>query len=99
VAHARRIAAIPQGISKARTNPNLLLSTAQQQQPRIARLAAAVEIDCEFLARDGWQSEGQRRSVGHGCGARWLNAARRLDIDLLRDLSPLRHSQTIFPHP
>ena len=96
VAHTRRIAAIPHGIGKARTDPDLLLGTAQQQQPRIGRLVATVEIDCEFLACDGWQIEGKRRSVHHGCGARWLNAAPRLDTDLLRDLSALRHSQTIF---
>ena len=96
VAHARRVAAIPHGIGQPRAHADLLLGAAQQQQPRIGRLVAAVEIDCEILTRHGWQIEGKRRSVRHGCGARWLNAARRLHTELLRDFRALRHSQTRF---
>ena len=36
--------------------------------PAVGGLIAAVEIDCELLGVDGWQIEGKRRSVDHGCG-------------------------------
>ena len=97
MADARRIARVPQGSSKPGNDAGLLLGATQQQHAGVRRLVAAIEIDCKFLSSNRWQLEGKWRSVGHGCGARWWKAARRLDTDLLLDA--LRHSQTIVAHP
>jgi hypothetical protein len=35
----------------------------KQQQAGIGRLVAAIKIDCEFLAVDGWQVKGKQRIV------------------------------------
>jgi hypothetical protein len=60
VRDARRITPIRQCFGHPRDDADLLLDRAQQQQARVQRLIAAVEIDCEFLARDGWQVVGKR---------------------------------------
>ena len=71
----------------------------QQQKAGVRGLVAAVKIDCEFLAADGWQIEGKRRIVGHGgCGAVLKREAHRLDNELLRESRDLRHSRQRFSH-
>ncbi len=66
---AVRVAAIRHRRRKPPAYTKLALRRAQQQQTGIARLGAAVEIYCEFLAVDGWKVEGEQRIVGHGgCG-------------------------------
>jgi hypothetical protein len=99
MADARRIAPVPQRRGKPGKDAGLLLGATQQQHAGVRRLVAAIEIDCEFLGANRWQLEGKWRSVGHGCGARWYNAARRINTDLLRDLKALRYSHTIIAHP
>src|SRR5680860_665059 len=79
MADARRIAPVPQGSSKPGNDAGLFLGAAQQQHAGVRRLVAAIEIDCEFLGANRWQLEGKWRSVGHGCGARWWNAARSIN--------------------
>ena len=98
VANAGAIAPVAPSGGESRDNADLPLGGSEQQHARVGRLVAAVEGDCEFLARDGWQVEGKRRSVRHGCGVPVMNAARRLDTDLLRDLSALRHSHARLSH-
>jgi hypothetical protein len=61
-----RIATIGEAAGEPRADANRALSLPQQQQPSIRGLAAAIEIDCELLAADGWQIEGKQRSFGHG---------------------------------
>ena len=69
VPDAALVAGIGHRFGKPPTHARSSLSLAQQQQARVGGLVAAVEIDCEFLAADGWQIEGKRRIVGHGgCG-------------------------------
>ncbi len=95
----RCISLARQGLSKSGNDAGLLLGATQHQKARVGRLVAAIEIDCEFLGSNRWQVERKWLSFGHGCGARWWNAARRLDTDLLRDPKALRHSQTMVTHP
>jgi hypothetical protein len=49
-----------------RWEPKLPLDLAQQKQAPVRGLAAAFEINCELLAPDGWQVEGEGLIVGHG---------------------------------
>ena len=65
---ARRITSIRPCRRHARADADLLLGATQEQHTGIRRLIAAIEIDCEFLARHSWQVEWKRRSVGHGRG-------------------------------
>ena len=60
VPNARRITLVRQRGCEPRDNADFLLGRAQQQQPRVRRLVAAVEINCELLAPDGWKIEGKR---------------------------------------
>ncbi len=92
---ARRITPAGHRVREPLAHAGLFLRRPRQQQPGVRRLIAAVEIDCEFLGANGWQAEGKRRNAGHGRGARWLNAARRLDTGLPHDLNLLRHSRPI----
>ena len=57
---ARRIAPICQRCRHPLDDADPLLGGPQQQYARVRRLIAAVEINCELLARDGWQVEGKR---------------------------------------
>ncbi len=98
MADARRIAPLWKRCGKSGADAGLQVGHAQDQRACVGRLVAAIEIDCGFIAAHGWQVEGKQRSVGHGCGVLRWNAARRLDTDLLRDLSALRHSQTNVSH-
>jgi hypothetical protein len=96
VVDARGVPAIPHGPAKPRAHAHLLFGRPEQQQACIGRLVAAVEINCEFLPRHGWQDEGKRRSVGHGCGVPLRRKHARLDNGLLRDFIALRHSHSRF---
>ena len=94
VPDAVRIAAIRHRFRKPPAHPELALRLPQQQQAAIGGLVAAVKIDCEFLAADGWQVEGKRRIVGHGgCGAGLIREATRRNTDLLRESAAFRHSR------
>ena len=93
VANAQAIAPIGQRRGEPADDADLLLSGTQRQKAAVRRLVAAVEIDCELLGTDGWQSEGKRRSVDHGCGVPLRRRHARLNNGLLRDLNGLRHSQ------
>jgi hypothetical protein len=67
---AALIATIEHGASEPPADAKPPLGFPQQQLPCIRRLVAALEIDCELLALDGWQIKGEQRIVGHGgCGA------------------------------
>ena len=81
-----------------RDNAELLFGRSQQQQPAVGRLIAAVKINCELLAGDGWQVERKRRSVGHGRSVSRRRKHARLDNGLLRDLNELRHGQRNIVH-
>jgi len=61
-----RITTIGKAVGEPRTDAELPLDLAQQQQPPVRGLVAASEIDCELLAADGWKIEGKQRSFGHG---------------------------------
>jgi hypothetical protein len=99
VPDAIRIAAIRHRIGKPPAHAELALRLSQQQQARIGRLVAAIKIDCEFLAANGWQVEGEQRIVGHGgCGARLIREATCRNNDLLRESLASRHSRRRFPH-
>ena len=88
------IAAIRHRFGKPPAHTELALRLPQQQQAAVRRLVAAVKINCEFLAADGWQVEGKRHIVGHsGCGAPLKRDAICLDNDLLRESAALRHSR------
>jgi hypothetical protein len=47
-------------------NPKLALGLTQQQQTAVRGLAAALEINCELLAMNGWQVEPEGLIVVHG---------------------------------
>jgi hypothetical protein len=48
----------------------------KHKQPGIGGLISSVEINCEFLARDGWQIEGEEGSFRHdGCGVARIREA------------------------
>ena len=52
------VATVGQGRRQPGDHAGLLLGRPQQQEACVARLVAAIEINCELLARDGWQIEG-----------------------------------------
>ena len=98
VGDARRVASIRQGLSDPADDADLLLGRPQQQHARIRRLIAAVEIDCEFLARDGWQIKRKRRSVSHGRGVPLQRRHACFATVCLSDFSGLRHGQRDLAH-
>lgn len=53
---------------KSLADAEALLGLTEQQGAAVGRLVAAVEIDCELLAGDGWQVEWEQAIVGHGRG-------------------------------
>ena len=55
---ARQISPVPHGRGKPGKDAGLLLGATQQQHAGVRRLVAAIEINCELLARNGWQLEG-----------------------------------------
>ena len=61
-----RIAAIRKAVSEPCADAGCALGLAQEQEAAVRGLVAAVEIDCELLAADGWQIERKQRSFGHG---------------------------------
>ena len=94
VVDAGRIAPVADSAGQPTGNPEAALGRPQQQQTAVRGLVAAVEIDCEFLTRDGWQIEREQPIVGHGgCGSGWAREADRLDNELLRDPNALRHAR------
>ena len=58
VTNARLVAPVRQCGRQPRDDADLRLGGPEQQDARIGRLVAAVEIDCEFLSPHGWQIEG-----------------------------------------
>jgi hypothetical protein len=91
---AVRIAAIRHCFGEPQANTMFALRLPQQQQTRIGRLGAAIKIDCEFLAADGWQVEGKQRIVGHGgCGRGLIREATCRNNDLPRESAASRHSR------
>jgi hypothetical protein len=69
VPDAALVAQIGHGVGEPRTHAEPPLRLAQQEQTAVGGLIAALEINCELLALDGWQVERQRRIVNHGgCG-------------------------------
>jgi hypothetical protein len=79
------------GKPPAHAEPALRLS--QRQKASLARLGAAIKIDCEFLAVDGWQVEGKQRIVGHGgCGGALIRESTCQNNNLLRESAAFRHS-------
>ena len=88
------IAPVRQCRRQPRDDAGLLLRRPQQQYARIRRLVTAVEINCELLARDGWQIEGHWCYIGHGgCGVPLRRMHARFDNGLLRAFNALRHSR------
>jgi hypothetical protein len=64
------VAPIRHRIRQPLTDPKLPLGLTQQQETSIRGLVATVEINCEFLAMNGWQIKGEQRRFCHdGCGA------------------------------
>ncbi len=59
VTNAKRITPVPQGSGKPGNDARLLLGATQQQQPRVRRLVAAVEVHREFLTANRWQIKGK----------------------------------------
>jgi len=48
----------------------------KQKEPAIGGLISSIKINCEFLAMDGWQIEGEQSSLRHdGCGALQIREA------------------------
>src|SRR5258708_34283426 len=66
---AALVAPIGHGVGESPAHAEPPFSLAQQEQTTVGRLIAALEINCELLALDGWQVERQRRIVNHG--RRW----------------------------
>ena len=57
-------------IRKPLAYAKLHLGLAQEKQSGIRGLGSSSEINCEFIAFDRWQIEGEQRSFCHdGCGA------------------------------
>ena len=94
VSDAVGIAPIRHRVCKPPAHTERALLFSQQQQPAIGGLVAAVKINCELLAADGWKVEGKRRIVEHGgCGAGQMHIAIRRNTDLLRESRSSRYSR------
>ena len=76
----RLIAAIRHHFGKPPAYAYLPLRLPKQKEPAIGGLISSIKINCEFLAMDGWQIEGEQSSFGHdGCGkSREIHVANRL---------------------
>jgi hypothetical protein len=71
----------------------------KQKEPTIRGLISSIKINCEFLAMDGWQIEGEQSSFGHdGCGGREYAKHLVSTTDLLRESRGSCHSRHAFPH-
>src|SRR5215813_13634536 len=71
----------------------------KQKEPAIGGLISSIKINCEFLAMDGWQIEGEQSSFGHdGCGGREYAKHLVSTTDLLRESRGSCHSRHAFPH-
>ena len=70
----------------------MALGHRQQHDAAVRREAAAVEIGCDFLARDGWKRERRNRSVGHGERG-WRDEMEWIGVSsqILRRISVLCH--------
>src|SRR6201994_3861363 len=94
VSDAVGIAPIRHRVCKPPAHTERALLFSQQQQPAIGGLVAAVKINCELLAADGWKVEGKRRIVEHGgCGVGQMHIAIRRNTDLLRESRSSRYSR------
>jgi hypothetical protein len=78
VPDAARIAAIRHRIGKPPAHPKLALGLPQEQQTAVRGLAAAVKIDCEFLAMNRWQLKRKQRIVVYG--GLWRSADTRCNL-------------------
>jgi hypothetical protein len=86
------IAPIKEAASEPHTDAKCAFGLAQQEQATVRGLAAAIEIDCELLAMDGWQVERERLIVVH-CGvALGRDAKHSCGNELLRVPNTLRHT-------
>ena len=73
----------------------------QQHDAAVRGQATAVEIGCDFLARDGWKRERQEIIVCHG-GRGWRSCGQRVGFDtqILRHFSALSYArQPRIPAP
>ena len=69
----------------------------KQEEPRIRGLIASVKINCEFLAMDGWQIEGEQSSFCHdGCGAALLREALVLTATCYVNLAAFATAVALF---
>ena len=94
------IATIGHRLRKPPAHTERALRLAQQQQAAIGRLIAALKINCEFLAADGWKAKGKQHIVIHGgCGARLMCEALCRNNDLLRESAASCHSRRRFLIP
>ena len=99
VPDTRLVPCVGHCIRKPLAYAKLHLGLAQEKQPGIRGLGASSEINCEFLAFDRWQIEGEQRSFCHdGCGAARIREALRVDTDLLGESRSLRYSRYTLPH-
>jgi hypothetical protein len=66
----------------------------EQHHATVAGQAASIKCGCDFLARNGWQTEAELAIVGHGgCGS----AARPHRVD--RELNAFRHTRQFKSQP
>ena len=63
---ARLIAPVRETTGQALGETETPLRHRKQNDAAIRNQAAAVEIGCNFLARDGWKREWENRNVIHG---------------------------------
>ena len=97
VANAALVTVVGHRIGDPPAHAELPLGLANEQQPGVGRLLAALEIDCELLAPDGCQVELERDILHHGgCGAGLIREARRLDSEMLRESRHLHHNRQRF---
>jgi hypothetical protein len=70
------IAAIRHHFGKPTAYAYLPFRLPKQKEPAIGGLISSIKINCEFLAMDGWQIEGEQSSFRHdGCGVALLREA------------------------
>lgn len=93
VCDPRRIASIRKCARKTISDLQTALGQRQQHDAAVRREATAVEIGCDFLARDGWKRERRNRSVGYGERG-WRNVLKRIGLSnqILRRIRALRHT-------